>query len=99
MAVFLGANLGELPDQPALADAMAYAQQPAFQISRNNKQALAWEINLNATPIVEKNGGLNNSSTYIGMVPSAKAGIVILTNRGELNPAEIGRRILLQLVQ
>jgi len=99
MAVFLAANLGELPDQPALQDAMAFAQRPIIPISQNNEQALAWEINLNATPIVEKNGGLNNSSTYIGMVPSAKIGIVILSNRGELNPAEIGRRILLQLVQ
>ena len=99
MAVFLAANLGELPDQRPLQDAMAFAQQPIVQISANNAQALAWEINLNATPIVEKNGGLNNSSTYIGMVPSAKIGIVILTNRGELNPAETGRRILLQLVQ
>ena len=78
---------------------MTLAQQPVFPISAHNAQALAWEINLNATPIVEKNGGLNNSSTYIGMIPSAKIGIVILTNRGELNPAEVGRRILLQLVQ
>ena len=99
MAVFLAANLGELPDQGTLTDAMIYAQQPVFPISRDNQQALAWEINLNATPFVENNGGLNNSSTYIGMVPSAKVGIVILTNRGELNPAEVGRRILLQLVQ
>jgi beta-lactamase class C len=99
MAVFLTANLGELPDQRNLQDAMALAQQPIIPISTNNAQALAWEINLNATPIVEKNGGLNNSSTYIGLVPSAKIGIVILTNRGELNPAETGRRILLQLVQ
>jgi beta-lactamase class C len=99
MAVFLTANLGELPDQRHLQDAITFAQQPIIQISPNNAQALAWEINLNATPIVEKNGGLNNSSTYIGLVPSAKIGIVILTNRGELNPAETGRRILLQLVQ
>ena len=97
--MFLTANLGELPDQRNLQDAMALAHQPIIQISAHNAQALAWEVNLNATPIVEKNGGLNNSSTYIGMVPSAKVGIVILTNRGELNPAEAGRRILLRLVQ
>jgi beta-lactamase class C len=99
MAAFLAANLGELPDLHALADAMRYAQQQVIAISRNNAQALAWEINRNATPIVEKNGGLNNSSTYIGMIPGAKTGIVILTNRGEQNPAETGRRILLKLVQ
>src|SRR5581483_9434885 len=99
MAMFLVANLGELPDQRLLQDAMKSAQRPIFPISRNNAQALAWEINRNATPIIEKNGGLNNSSTYIGLVPSAALGIVILTNRGDQNPAEVGRRILLQLVQ
>lgn len=99
MAVFLAANLGELRNERPLQEAMTLAHQPVVLISQNNAQALAWEINLNAIPIIEKNGGLNNSSTYIGMVPSAKTGIVILTNRGELNPAEVGRRILLQLVQ
>src|SRR5439155_16796595 len=72
MAAFLAANLGELPNHRSLQEAMKLAHQPMVAISRNNSQALAWEINLNATPIVEKNGGLNNSSTYIGMIPSAK---------------------------
>jgi beta-lactamase class C len=99
MAIFLAANLGEHAASPDLAAAMDDARRPRVQISPNNQQALAWEINLNATPIVEKNGGLNNSSTYIGMVPAAKTGIVILSNRAEVNPAEAGRRILLQLVQ
>jgi beta-lactamase class C len=97
MAVFLAANLGELTNQNDLEDAMSLSHQAIFPISRNNAQGLAWEINFNATPIVEKNGGLNNSSTYIGMIPSAKIGVIILTNRGNQNPAEIGRRILLQL--
>jgi beta-lactamase class C len=99
LAMFLAANFGELPNERPLQDAMILAHQPIVAISHNNAQALAWEINLNATPIIEKNGGLNNSSTYIGMIPSAKIGIVILTNRGELNPAEVGRRMLLRLVQ
>ena len=86
-------------DVDALGVVTRDAQQPRVQISPKNRQALAWEINLNATPIVEKNGGLNNSSTYIGLVPAAKTGIVILSNRAEVNPAETGRRILAQLVQ
>jgi beta-lactamase class C len=96
MAVFLAANLGELTNQNALQNAMTYAHQPMVPISAKNKQGLAWEINLNATPIIEKNGGLNNSSTYIGMIPSAKIGVVILTNLGNQDPAEMGRRLLLQ---
>lgn len=97
MAVFLAANLGELPNQNSLQEAMQYTHQPMVPISANNAQGLAWEINLNATPIIEKNGGLDNSSTYIGMIPSAKVGLVILTNLGNQDPADIGRRLLLQL--
>jgi beta-lactamase class C len=53
------------------------------------------EVNHNSNPpIVEKNGGLDNTSTYFGMIPKRKIGIVILINRGENNPAELGRRIL-----
>jgi beta-lactamase class C len=63
-------------------------------------QALAWEVNSgDQTPIVEKNGGLNNSSTYIGLVPVRRIAVVILTNRGDQNPAEVGRRILSRLMR
>ncbi|MGE5533887.1 MAG: serine hydrolase, partial [Acidobacteriota bacterium] len=66
-----------------------------FAISPRNGQALAWEVNYNNNPpIVEKNGGLNNSSTYIGLIPEQHLGIVILTNRGNQNPAAAGRVIL-----
>jgi hypothetical protein len=46
---------------------------------------------------VEKNGGLNNSSTYIGVIRARKLGIVILANRGDQDPADVGRRILWRL--
>jgi beta-lactamase class C len=42
-------------------------------------------------------GGLNNASAYIGMMPTRKLGIVILSNRGNQYPNEPGRRILLEL--
>jgi beta-lactamase class C len=98
MAVFVAANLGELPQGRPLRPAMELAQRGVVPISARNIQALAWEINRNTEPaIVEKNGGLNNSSTYIGMMPERKLGIVILSNRGNQNPAEIGRVILAAL--
>jgi beta-lactamase class C len=98
MAVFLAANLGDLPDHRRLQEAMQFAQQGVFAISPRNPQALGWEINFNGDPpIVEKNGGLNNSSTYIGMIPARKLGIVILANRGDQDPADVGRRILWRL--
>ncbi|HET7848471.1 MAG TPA: serine hydrolase [Pseudolabrys sp.] len=95
LAVFVAANLGELRIDPALAKGMRRAQQDLFAISPKNGQGLAWEINYNSNPpIVEKNGGLNNSSTYLGLIPERKLGLVILTNRGNQNVAEAGRLIL-----
>jgi CubicO group peptidase (beta-lactamase class C family) len=60
-------------------------------------QSLAWEISDREPTIIEKYGGLNNASAYIGMMPSRKLGIVILGNRGNQYPNEPGRRILLEL--
>ena len=98
MAVFLAANLGELAVEPSLRDAMTLAQQPVLDIGPHNRQALAWEIVTGAAPtIIEKYGGLDNGSAYIGMMPSRKLGIVILGNRGNLYPSEVGRALLIEL--
>src|SRR5262245_24661708 len=49
--------------------------------------------------LIEKNGGLNNTTSYIGMMPGEKLGILILSNRGSNNAgARIRRRIMLGLV-
>jgi beta-lactamase class C len=98
MAVFLAANLGELPIDRSLQDAMTLAQHGVLRIGPRNLQALAWEIVAGDEPtIVEKYGGLNNASAYIGMMPERKLGIVILTNRGNHYPNEVGRQIMLEL--
>ena len=98
MAVFLAANLGELPVERSLREAMALAHHGVLRIGPHNRQALAWETISGPGPaIVEKYGGLNNASAYIGMMPSRKLGIVILGNRGNQYPNEAGRRILLEL--
>ncbi|MGE0574964.1 MAG: serine hydrolase domain-containing protein [Reyranella sp.] len=101
LAAFLSANMGlsasrgEPSPPPALAKAMRAARKPAIAIARHHAQALAWEVNDTGSPsIIEKNGGLNNSSTYMGLVPSRKLGVIVLTNRGDQNVAEIGQRIL-----
>jgi beta-lactamase class C len=99
MARFLTANLGESGD-PRLTAAVALAQRGIFAMEPRVFQALAWEVNDNAdVRIIEKNGGLNNTSAYIGVVPSRKLGIVILCNRGDQNTTEVGRAILLALAQ
>ena len=98
MAQFLAASLGELPVERSLAEAMTLSQRAAFRITPRNSQGLGWEI-IHEGPldIVEKNGGLDNTSTYIGMIPARKLGIVILSNRGDQYPSEVGRCIMLAL--
>jgi hypothetical protein len=49
--------------------------------------------------IRDKNGGLNNTSTYIGFAPQSKLGVVILVNRGKQHATGIGRQILHALAQ
>jgi beta-lactamase class C len=98
MAVFLAANLGELPVERPLREAMTLAHQGVFTIGPRNRQALAWEVVFgNAPTVIEKYGGLHNASAYIGMMPRRKLGIVILGNRGNQYPNEAGRRIMLEL--
>jgi beta-lactamase class C len=96
LATFVTAHLGELTMEPVMREAMQLAQRGLFRISPRVAQALAWEVHDFGEPrIIDKPGGLNNSSTYIGMVPERKLGIVILANRGGQEPYEMARQILL----
>jgi beta-lactamase class C len=94
MAVFLAANLGERPDQRPLQAAMRRAQQPVFPIGDGVEQALGWEVRKEGMTIVDKYGGMNNASAYIGLTPERKVGIVILGNRGGTEVEEVGRAII-----
>ena len=98
MALFLAANLGEMPGEQSLREAMRLAQEGRVTIGPRNRQGLAWEISFGDEPtIIEKYGGLHNASAYIGMMPHRKLGIVILGNRANQYPNEVGRRIMLNL--
>jgi beta-lactamase class C len=99
MAVFLDANLGGLPDQGALQEAMRRSQQPVFPTAEGLDQALAWEVHKDEETIVDKYGGMNNASAYIGLIRERKVGIVILGNRGGTEVEEMGRRIMLTLAR
>lgn len=99
LATFLTAHLGELPIDPQLREAMQLTRQGIFRMNARSTQAMAWEINDYGGPlIVDKPGGVYNSSTYIGMVPQSRLGIVILANRGEQHPFEIARRTVLPVL-
>ena len=96
LAIFLAADLGELSIDPLLRDAMAMTRRGVFAVSTRSSQALAWEINdYGGLVIIDKPGGLNNASTYIGLVPGKKLGIVILVNRGEQFPHDAARERIL----
>jgi beta-lactamase class C len=99
MAVFLDANMGGLPDHAALQEAMRRAQQAVFPTAPGLDQALAWEVHKDEETIVDKYGGMNNASAYIGLIRERKVGIVILGNRGGTEVEEVGRRIILALAR
>jgi len=100
MAVFLAANLDALRDHRPLREAMAPAQTGMFTVSERFTQALAWQLVRNGDiTFVDKNGGLSNTSTYIGMIPGKRLGIVILSNCGGKPATRIGRQIMLALAR
>ena len=100
MSVFLTANMGELPGHRELQDAMAVAQQGVFTVNPRFTQALAWQIvQRDDLTVIDKNGGLPVTSTYIGFAPAAKVGIVILENRGRQKATRVGRQILRELAR
>jgi beta-lactamase class C len=100
MAIFLAANLGDIPGDGPIENAMAFAHQGVFTVSPRLTIGLAWQIvSAGNFTIIDKNGGLNNTSTYIGFTPQKKVGVVILVNRGRQKATIYGRQIIHALVQ
>ena len=95
MATFLTANMGELANHGPMENAMALAQQPVFTVNPHFRQALAWQdVSSGNLTILDKNGGLPNTSTWIGFTPQRRIGVVILCNRGKQPATRIGRQLL-----
>jgi beta-lactamase class C len=97
LAKFLAANLGEELTDPELQAAMETARRGYFQMTRRIAQALAWEIRAGNLKIVEKYGGLNNSSIYMSMIHEKKVGLLIMMNRGGQDLEQLGRKLVLRL--
>ena len=96
LAVLMAASLGEGPIDPQLRDALQMTQREAFRVDDQYSQAMAWEINnMRGPTTVDKPGGLNNASAYLGLVPERHLGIVILSNRGDIHPYEAARSTIL----
>ncbi|WP_246799603.1 serine hydrolase [Bradyrhizobium sp. CCBAU 51753] len=100
LGIFIRACLDGAVIDPELRAALAMTERESFRIDEKFGQAMAWEdVRLDGVTIVDKPGGLNNASAYIGLVPARRFGIVLLANRGEY-PHEIARyRILPAIAQ
>ena len=96
LATLLVACLGDGAVDPQLWDPLQMTQREAFRIGPTAGQAMAWETTATDGPtIVDKPGGLNNASAYIGLVPERRIGLVILANRGDVHPFEAARSAIL----
>ncbi|WP_194402715.1 serine hydrolase [Bradyrhizobium sp. CCBAU 53351] len=91
LATFAAACVDGRTIDPHLREALRMTQREAFRVDEKFGQGMAWEtVRLPGVTIVDKPGGLNNASGYIGLVPARRIGIVLLANRGEY-PHEIAR--------
>lgn len=98
MGKFLAANLGEAPNHPLIVRAMQFAQKPYFEASKTMMQGLAWQrVHLHGDLVIDKNGGLDGTATYIGMNPSRKLGVVVMANKGKSQATVVGRELLTAL--
>jgi beta-lactamase class C len=96
LSILLAACLDDGSVNPQLWDALQTTQREAFRVSPQAGQAMAWEtMTVDGPTIVDKPGGLNNASAYIGLVPERRIGIVILANRGDVHPFEAARNTIL----
>ena len=101
LARLLAACLGEKQIDPQLRQALLATQREEFRVSPQYGQAIygqamAWEIESPfGVTVVDKPGGLDNASAYVGLVPDRKIGIAILVNRGDVHPFEIARSTIL----
>ncbi|WFU76310.1 serine hydrolase [Bradyrhizobium sp. CB2312] len=91
LGAFVAASVDGRSIDPHLREALRMAQHEVFRVDEKFGQGMAWEnVRLPGVTIVDKPGGLNNASGYLGLVAARRIGIVLLANRGEY-PHEIAR--------
>lgn len=100
LAILLAAFIDGEAIDPQLRQALQMTQRETFRVTEKFGQAMAWEsVHLNDVVVVDKPGGLNNATAYVGLVPAHRTGIVLLANRGDF-PHEIARyRVLPELAR
>jgi CubicO group peptidase (beta-lactamase class C family) len=93
MLKFADANLH--PERGPLQKAMAMAQAPRFDAGNNMRIGLNW-ITMAAGPdtIVWHNGGTGGYRTWLGLAPSHRRAVLVLTNTGGVGADDIGMHLL-----
>jgi CubicO group peptidase (beta-lactamase class C family) len=94
MLKFAAANVH--PERGAIQQAMAFAQQSRAPAGGPNASiGLNWIIlNAGADTIVWHNGGTGGYRTFLGLMPSKKVAIVVMTNSGGDGSDDIGMHVL-----
>jgi CubicO group peptidase (beta-lactamase class C family) len=93
MLKFAGANVH--PEQGELERAMQFAHQPRAPAGPNTMIGLNWIIvHPGRDTIVWHNGGTGGYRTFIGLEPSKKIGVVVLTNTTGAGADDIGMHLL-----
>jgi hypothetical protein len=89
---------GELAGHGPMENAMRLAQQPVFSMNPHFNQGLAWQnVRSGNLTILDKKGGLKNTSTYIGFAPERKLGVLVLVNHGKQHATAIGKKFCTRL--
>ena len=95
LAIFLAACLGGGAVDPQLREALQITQREMFHFNEKFGQAMAWEnVDVDGVGVVDKPGGLNNASAYVGFVPDHKVGVILLVNRGDFGHEIARYRVL-----
>ena len=73
LATFVAACIDGEAIDPQLRQALQMTQRETFRVTEKFGQAMAWEnIHLSDVDIVDKPGGLNNATAYVGLVPTTE---------------------------
>ncbi|WP_059359474.1 serine hydrolase [Parachlamydia acanthamoebae] len=96
---FLMASLGiEGPQE--LMQAMELTQKSFFKINDQLSIGLGWQkYTTDKLLFVDKNGQVPGFSSYIGLLPNQKIGIVLLANKGKTQITKTGRDLLERLFE
>jgi CubicO group peptidase (beta-lactamase class C family) len=93
MLKFADANLH--PERGPLQRAMAFAQQERAPAGGNNRIGLNWmNAHLPGDTVVWHNGGTGGYRTFLGLQPSAKRAVVVMTNTTGAGADDIGMHLL-----